>query len=657
MNHYKDLILPTSCSASVEHLNDSIFSRLYPAAKKVVFSLNTPSLTELASTTLGFSRLNPQDIPQVEIFIPAAEFIEESGIPPNLSKRLGWIRWLVEDNRCAIYSQPHSKLFENLRNHKFESESTISVVYGENDYVAFRKQTLQNNEHHVELYWPYGDPDQIAKNLKSEFTEWTSASSKQEIDGTPLDDFPAEAPPFDESEPVSEDSELPKLFEHQSRAVEAWFDNDCRGIFDMCTGAGKTITSLACIKRLMEGSSGTDVYLVTVPTRVLADQWGNVLGKIGFPAPLKVYNSFSNYAADLSNGLEFCDSSDPLFLVSTYKSFGDDRIQNEFRRACQSYGKTCCWIADEAHNLAPTSMLRILREQSHFFTHRLALSATPEVEGNEDATDRIFDFFGGVIARYGLKKGIEDKVLCPYRYYPFPWFLDKTTSLEYLNLMQRIAENEDAKSIDISLYAEKRNLMRQSGAQTEAFKHLLPKILEKDSDLSHTLVYCPPGFHGVDRSKDDSVHQDPDQDRLIASAVSTIRDAGSSATCILGSTQASERDESIQHFIDQSIDCLCAIGCLDEGVDIPSIKRAIVLASVDRQKQFIQRRGRILRKASRDDTKIADIWDVIILPQNSSISDTQAEAIIARELRRYEEFSELALNKNEASDIISHLLS
>jgi len=102
---------------------------------------------------------------------------------------------------------------------------------------------------------------------------------------------------------------------------------------------------------------------------------------------------------------------------------------------------------------------------------------------------------------------------------------------------------------------------------------------------------------------------------------------------------------------------LCAIGCLDEGVDVPSIKRAIVLHSVDREKQFVQRRGRILRNPTRDDQKIAEIYDIVLLPQGSDMPAEQAETLVSKELRRYRTFAELAMNRDEADHALSDALA
>ena len=89
-------------------------------------------------------------------------------------------------------------------------------------------------------------------------------------------------------------------------------------------------------------------------------------------------------------------------------------------------------------------------------------------------------------------------------------------------------------------------------------------------------------------------------------------------------------------FNNNEVASLVAIRCLDEGINIPSIKSALILSSNDDYREFVQRRGRILRKYG--DKKSADIYDVIVLPSGL----TPKMAVI--ELRRYYEYARLALN-------------
>ena len=113
----------------------------------------------------------------------------------------------------------------------------------------------------------------------------------------------------------------------------------------------------------------------------------------------------------------------------------------------------------------------------------------------------------------------------------------------------------------------------------------------------------------------------------------------------------------LEKFKSGELQILCAIGCLDEGVDIPSIERAIVLYSVDRLKQFVQRRGRILRIPRGVKDKIAEIYDILVLPHGSSLPAFQASELLSKEMRRYTEFARLALNRDEAKSAIDQALS
>ena len=97
--------------------------------------------------------------------------------------------------------------------------------------------------------------------------------------------------------------------------------------------------------------------------------------------------------------------------------------------------------------------------------------------------------------------------------------------------------------------------------------------------------------------------------------------------------------------VEDKIDGILAMKCLDEGVDIPEVENAIILASSTNSKQYIQRRGRVLRKKNKIDNKIANIYDYIVVPKEMK-GETEKN-IFARELKRVKEFLECAENKTE----------
>jgi len=460
---------------------------------------------------------------------------------------------------------------------------------------------------------------------------------------------------FDEADPSGI-----VLYEHQKRAISEWFKNDCRGIFKMCTGAGKTISSLMAARQLAEEQAADGhprpPVIVTVPTRVLADQWINEIKRLGFPLVLKAYESVDRWHHIIEPWLKSTSGDVPRFVVSTYCTFADARFLAKLQSVAAS-GVRALWIADEVHNLSSPRLLAGMQQCAALFYFRLGLSATPDIEGNPSATERLRDFFGKQCASYELADGIKDKVLCPYRYHPVPAYLAPDMGQRYLALLQGIDQAKPGSPALLDLYRQSRDLLRTSGVQVAKFRDLLALLCADGKTVAHTLVYCPPGYGSYGDESSDEIDRDADERRLIEDVITTLREHGVSCSSILGDTPSDQRREILRRFGAGALQALCAIGCLDEGIDVPSIQRAVVLYSVDREKQFVQRRGRILRQPRGMKSKVAEIYDLIILPHGSSMPAAQAEALLEKEMRRYRTFAVLAENRTEAEGEIARALS
>lgn len=358
--------------------------------------------------------------------------------------------------------------------------------------------------------------------------------------------------------------------------------------------------------------------------------------------------------------LRASNGSHPNFVVSTYCTFGNEAFVTILKQL-EREGLRASWIADEMHNLASARMLEQMESLGGYFAERIGLSATPEIENEDAKTRRLFQFFEdgrqNPCGKYELADGIADGVLCHYRYFPFPQYLQPDNSERFMEILNALDRQEGTGQVDINLYRQKRDIIRTSGVQVEAFRKLLQKLLhEAAGEFRHTLIYCPPGYakkeSDLDASTSDDSPDEADEDRLLTEVVEILRAYGITVGSILGETPQAERNAILKDFRAGDIQVLCAVACLDEGVDVPDIRRAIVLYSVNREKQFIQRRGRILRRHPSDSGKVAEIYDVIILPQGSSMSPSRADELLKRELRRYHQFAGLSDNRLEADDLL-----
>jgi superfamily II DNA or RNA helicase len=509
------------------------------------------------------------------------------------------------------------------------------------------------------LIWSFGDPQKKAKKTISALDQIVKTSDQSESSEwlseiySILDKIEPAVPPYVEEFFAShEDAPSITLYPHQKRAIESWIENDRNGIFKMCTGSGKTLTSLFAIHEALPPGGP---ILVTVPTRVLADQWVEQIKRLGYDRVLRAYESVKNWIGLIDPWLQDPNPESPRFVITTYKTFSDERFLKRLERI-PPIQQSGLWIADEMHNLASPRLAAAMQRAGEVFPQRIGLSATPEFEGDEAMTNRIFQRFGGIIATYDLKDGIREGVLCQYRYHPIPAYLDPVLGAEYLKTLHEIDSETPTSSSLIDLYRQSREIIRKSGVQIPALKGILDEIRRSGEDLKHTLIYCPPGYTGHTADESDEIDPDGTQTRLLEDVVAEIRLQGLSVSSILGETPKVQRGEILHRFTEGSLQVLCAIGCLDEGIDIPSIKRAIVLYSIDRERQFVQRRGRILRTIPGM-TKTADIYDVVILPHGTDMSANESEQLLNKELRRYRAFSDLALNSAEAHETIRSALN
>lgn len=440
------------------------------------------------------------------------------------------------------------------------------------------------------------------------------------------------------------------LYDHQKNVLKSWKENDYQGTFKMCTGAGKTITALSGILKLQEelqkGEQTLSTVVIACPTQVLVEQWKNEILDFGFPTPLLAYDDSQKYF-DVLRSYLINRQSETRFVVTTYDSIQNNYFRNNIRLATARANSNVLLIADEVHNFYKIDQLP---KYGDYFNFRIGLSATPEIEGNSEATERLFRFYGKILEpQYELSQAIKDKVLTPYNYFPVPVFLSGDIAKQYAKVLAEIDSRDVSGKIDISLYNEKRSILDHSGLQFEALKNIVKKIGE--SNIKNLLVYCQPGKANGGLCIEES-EEEISKLNLI---VEYFQSKSIAVSSITAKTGMAYRPQILRNFASGEVKVLLGISCLDEGLNVPSISTAIMLHSIDRERQFVQRRGRILRKSKGKD--LATIYDIIILPQGTDLPDTVAEKIIQKELRRYTEFAELAQNRDEAIAILEQALT
>ena len=417
-------------------------------------------------------------------------------------------------------------------------------------------------------------------------------------------------------------------FAHQGKAVKAWCEAGFQGVLEMATGSGKTITSMICAYRLFEVHKPL-LIVVAAPYVPLIQQWCDEIEPFGLdPTNLTTAGGAAQRAKALGKVRRRLRTG--LFKVEVVVVSHDTLCTAEFAESLEQFDCPRLLIADEAHNLGREAFIT---NPPEFFEYRLALSATPVRQYDEDGTEALFGFFGSVVFRFTLEEAIGN-CLVEYDYFLHPVYLTDNEMDEWYELTAKIKKNawrsSDGKPDDFQakLLRDRRALL-----ETAEGKVLLLESLLGNEDLKalrHTLVY----------TTDKAPTQMEEVNHL-------LRHKG---VLFHQLTAAETRDRKktrriIHSFQESEIQVLTAKRVLDEGVNIPQICKAYILASTTVERQWVQRRGRLLRTCSAIGKTHSVIHDFLALPPDMDQGlDADARAMVKGELKRAQEFASLARN-------------
>lgn len=423
-----------------------------------------------------------------------------------------------------------------------------------------------------------------------------------------------------------------KLRDYQEQAIKAWVDNGYHGFYVMATGTGKTWTAIFSAKRLLEEHKAT--ILICAPYKHLVRQWSEDV-RSAFPDAVIVMVSSENPSWDqqISQAIikKRYDASVQIIIISTIVSFNLDR----FTRVIEKDGSDKLLIVDEAHRF--TKRNEQLKED---YKYMLGLSATPYSGKTVAAGRELMKFFGGQVFDLPIEIALERKFLVPYYYKPIYVYATENEEDRFRKASWVIGSFfKNGKCIDPEGLARAlRNRLRiisMAQAKIDALENFINQIEERD----HVVVYCGDG-----RLYDDS----GDEIRHINHVKRVLNSMDYKASQFTASENMTERMELVDAFNKGEISALAAIRCLDEGINIPSIKSALILSSNDDYREFVQRRGRILRLY--DGKESAVIYDVVVLPSNEMTEWAKIE------LRRFREYAKLSLNHEEKESELEDML-
>ena len=438
--------------------------------------------------------------------------------------------------------------------------------------------------------------------------------------------------PFPEERPIQID------------AYDAWISNGKNGVFAMATGSGKTVTALNCLRKQYK-ENGYYKAIIVVPTQALAIQWEKEAKAFNFQHIVSTHtdkdwkNTLSRYTTR-----SLLDQSKSIIIVTTYATFNRKDMQLFINRVKGI--ETFMYIADEAHNIGSTSSLKHL---PHNILWRIGLSATPERIYDDIGSEKLYEFFNSrppeYTYRYTMKQAIEENILCHYDYYPI--FVELTNSemeeYEYISTQLRKFIDPDTgkyKPEADKLLLKRKRIIHKAENKKVAISNLL-EYLKHKRKLDYTFVFVPEGYE-PDYSERDSYDIDQEDIHIIDEYAQMFKNQGYSYHKYISGLD--DAPGILKSFAEGDIQILLSMKCLDEGVDIPRAEHAIFCSSTGNPRQFVQRRGRVLRKSIGKDK--AKIWDLIVTPPNVMNDSIGIERnMFISEVKRIVNFAALADNQ------------
>ncbi len=426
-----------------------------------------------------------------------------------------------------------------------------------------------------------------------------------------------------------------KLKKHQVNALEKWEQSGYHAIYQGCTGCGKTVIAISAIRHeLLRGKK----VLILVPSKELLDNWEKEIRRILSDININIFLCGDGNTSWKNNGNLSLWTSPRVDISNIIISTMDTASTDSFINMVND-GEHLFVVADEVHRIGSPFHRKAL---SIKYGSALGLSATPKRYGDPDGTNAIIEYFGEILQPpYTLQDALKDEVLTKYFYYPRTVSLTKEEQEEWDELTKKISMRYAISNSNDASFAKDdpfmQNMMIQRARILKKAKNkvrfALDVIKNNYKDGQKWLVYC-------------------EDKKQLNEVLSSIRKESIDAYAYYADMPG-DRDNTLRYF-EENGGVIVSIKCLDEGVDIPSTTHALILASSKNPREFIQRRGRILRK---DPSKnISFLYDAIVVPSETNIDKDKSVSIVVSELARAIEFGNNSISAACITDlkIIAH---
>ena len=434
------------------------------------------------------------------------------------------------------------------------------------------------------------------------------------------------------------------LFPYQRDAYRKWRSCGGKMLFEMATGTGKTRTALACVEYLLMREKRL-VCVVATPQNTLSRQWKSSADELGIKFDAEIFadsseGTSSKWLAKIREAISAIaiGRKRSLIVYTTHKSAANPRLIAAIREA--SISCATCLVGDGVHGMG-SHLYRAALDDS--YAYRIGLSATPTRWFDEQGTKIISDFFGRESFEFTIKEAQETNnpitgapFLCPYRYHLIQVEMTDEEAVEYCELTKRIGQllmfdAVEGEELIERLALRRANIKKDAAGKSACFDRLLGEVEQRD-----LLVFTSP-------NRINEVEQILLKHRVMAKRI-TERQGTRPEKRFAG---ISEREYLINAFRRGDLQALVAIKCLDEGIDIPQARTAILLSSSTNPREYIQRVGRVIRRSPGKDC--ADVYDFVVVPDMERMrvfGDMDAEKrLFEKELVRIEEMRANAVNR------------
>ncbi|WP_290653582.1 DEAD/DEAH box helicase family protein [Idiomarina sp.] len=424
-------------------------------------------------------------------------------------------------------------------------------------------------------------------------------------------------------------------FKHQGEAVDSWFSAGKRGTLEIATGGGKTLTSLVCATLALEKELSA-LLIVSVPNKPLIKQWAEDVRNFSIEPISTEGLGTKNITRTIR---QLIKEHDVLPQQSVIILTHDALKTPEIKDVLSKYKNKMMLIGDEAHNLGTASFAD---DPPEFIDFRLALSATPERQYDQDGTDKLFQYFGPIVYRFPLEEAIGN-CLVPFQYVAHKVYLNQEEAAlwrEYTEKINRLSWSDDkeTKKIVEQLQIRRRAISESAKGKISAFQNEAKNL----KDRVHSLAFC--------------TDKGPEQ---LIDVNEVLRRTRFIFHQITGEETSNKKlmDDLVRSYKVGDIEILTSKKVLDEGFNIPPIKTAFFLASSGTKRTWVQRLGRVLRKSESTGKTKAIIHDFIVFPPENR---SDYNALVSSELSRIQWFMSLALKDkslNSAINISNELIS